>query len=685
MSGFGSFGSPPPSTGSSTPFAFGTGQPNQQPTFGNNPATVQQGGNPFGNANNSGFGSNPTNTGMPLGTPVMTQPTNTSSLTYGTPTSFVGGNPMYGASQSTIGSTPFGASSTSFGSSGMTAASGPTFGATPAAGFGGIQTNIPTSGFGSFNAPSSSISTTSFGNSGLASSSTGFVTNNFGSTPSQQSAPSFGQPTNTSFGMNPSSGTQSNNAAGFGSNSFGNTGGFNSTTTSSGFGSTTNAPSSTSFGNTGFGNTGFASSSTITQQPLSSAGYGPPSTSSSFGMTTNTSTPFGGSQQAIPFGSTAATPFGTTPSSSQFGIQGPPQTFSSASSTAPFGASPSYASNPSNNPFSAASSTPATGFGASSINTSGFGFNNNMNSTDGFSFASSNINHSDLDMRTSPVPTGISLQSMSPMKGGQSDSEDMGDGDETNMRAPASNLPFGRPVSVTNTFNSNWGSSANSSNPFSSPANTGGLTTIQESEASMDSGLPSSATMQPSQDEVLATLKAKIEQKKKRLEEKRKKEETFDSKSSSPVPGDVTNLTEKNAIRFATRNIADTKSHLPTDLLSKGDDYDDDVNPSFIRTSGEGGGNRGDLENAVSLMGTCINMCPDEEITRRERESDIQLLEKPLPGTIHPSSWTLRDTMVKRFRRSAADYKLDVPEWVRPPDVLERVCGYLEEWVMVSL
>jgi hypothetical protein len=29
--------------------------------------------------------------------------------------------------------------------------------------------------------------------------------------------------------------------------------------------------------------------------------------------------------------------------------------------------------------------------------------------------------------------------------------------------------------------------------------------------------------------------------------------------------------------------------------------------------------------------------------------------------------------------------QLDVPEWVRPPDVLERVCAYLEEWVMVSI
>ena len=54
------------------------------------------------------------------------------------------------------------------------------------------------------------------------------------------------------------------------------------------------------------------------------------------------------------------------------------------------------------------------------------------------------------------------------------------------------------------------------------------------------------------------------------------------------------------------------------------------------------------------------------------------------PGGLHPKEWTLRDTSVKRFRRSAADFKLDIPELVRPPDVLERVCGYLEEWVMVS-
>lgn len=42
----------------------------------------------------------------------------------------------------------------------------------------------------------------------------------------------------------------------------------------------------------------------------------------------------------------------------------------------------------------------------------------------------------------------------------------------------------------------------------------------------------------------------------------------------------------------------------------------------------------------------------------------------------------LLKTAVKRFRRSAADFKLDIPELVRPPSVLERTCGYLEEWVM---
>ena len=120
---------------------------------------------------------------------------------------------------------------------------------------------------------------------------------------------------------------------------------------------------------------------------------------------------------------------------------------------------------------------------------------------------------------------------------------------------------------------------------------------------------------------------------------------------------------------------------LPADLLSQSAEVT--AAQTMLRNTG-GQSARENLENAVSLVGTCEHMCPDEELLRRERESDVQLLERPVPdGKLHPTSWTLRSTMVKRFRRSAADYKLDVPEWIRPPDVLERVCSYLEEWVMV--
>ena len=90
----------------------------------------------------------------------------------------------------------------------------------------------------------------------------------------------------------------------------------------------------------------------------------------------------------------------------------------------------------------------------------------------------------------------------------------------------------------------------------------------------------------------------------------------------------------------------------------------------------------------TSLIGTCAYMCPDEELLNRQKENDIQLLEILCKKNnnkniaIHPPHWTLRDTVVKRFRRTAADFKLDIPELVRNPKVLELTCSYLEEWVM---
>jgi hypothetical protein len=204
----------------------------------------------------------------------------------------------------------------------------------------------------------------------------------------------------------------------------------------------------------------------------------------------------------------------------------------------------------------------------------------------------------------------------------------------------------------------------------------------------------------------LAKLQAKIAAKKKKIEEKKLRESTAavgttvngtstslratatpfapSTLSAAPMTSatdlDTSVVAQRNAIRFAESNDTITRSQLPSDLLDQ-QSAELIAAQTALRNAG-GSGGREHLENAVSLVGTCIYMCPDEELLRRQREGDIQLLERP-DAQIHPSSWTLRETTVKRFRRSAADYKLDVPEWIRPPDILEKVCGYLEEWVMV--
>lgn len=232
---------------------------------------------------------------------------------------------------------------------------------------------------------------------------------------------------------------------------------------------------------------------------------------------------------------------------------------------------------------------------------------------------------------------------------GPSDSEDMAE------PPPASNLPFGTPVSL-------------------------GAKPLPIAPAEQKQGGDSSRPL-PSQEELLARLKAKKEKLLKLAEKKRKEASARDGGSNSPVleasSSNETSFAERNAIRFAGNTNQSTRALMPRDLTEEATNY------SALRV--ESRGDRENLESAVSLVGTCPHMCPDEELLRRERESDIQLLETPLPGKLHPPNWTLRDTVVKRFRRSAADYKLDVPEWVRPPDVLEHVCGYLEEWVMVRL
>jgi len=313
--------------------------------------------------------------------------------------------------------------------------------------------------------------------------------------------------------------------------------------------------------------------------------------------------------------------------------------------------------------------------------------------------------------------------------------------DNRNKKKPLKNLPFGTPVSGGSGNNDTtnaapaWPGAANNAaapptnNPFGAaptgsafpaPAAFPGPGTV----ASGNNDGATSPTPDHSNDadtqqsDKLAKLKARLEEKKKRLEERKRKEQLQQQQQQQPneqgnlsptrkeaqrnnaldpnAPsfspagggGGATNTTsnmdknaaeaslaDRNALRFATGAANQmTRSLLPQDLQNEtATDY------SALRQTHT---DAQDLGSAKSLVGTCPHMCPDEELLRREREGDIQLLEIVKPGELHPAGWTLRDTCVKRFRRSAADYKLDVPEWIRPPHILERVCSYLEEWVM---
>jgi len=444
-------------------------------------------------------------------------------------------------------------------------------------------------------------------------------------------APSAAAPAGMTFGSSPnvaapapSFGPSSTALFGQSSSTFG---------TSSGLGNT----------NTAFGSSTNAFGSTNTQAPTPSFGA---STTSGF----PSSSTFGASSSLVPSGSG----FG---SGTSFGASTQPSMVASRQA-GPFASTNAGPDQQQPGPFDGVTSSAPNPFGAYSSTTTApvsFGMSNNV------------VNAAnDTDMNTaSPTPFfGSPMQQLS-------DSEDMAD----SSPAPASNLPFATPAA-----SSTWPSApvGNALSPIPEMSDQNNISLSPPPiHNKADDGLDSS-----NQEEKLARLKAKLEEKKKKLEERRRKEAAAKSTSLRaeatpfvPQTGSTFSseaksaLAERNLLRFATKPPATTQSPARSPVPST--------------TNNERPVDRESLANAKTLIGTCQTMCPDEELARREREGDIQLLEIPQPGSLHPQHWTLRDTAVKRFRRSAADYKLDVPEWVRPPDVLENVCGYLEEWVMV--
>lgn len=88
--------------------------------------------------------------------------------------------------------------------------------------------------------------------------------------------------------------------------------------------------------------------------------------------------------------------------------------------------------------------------------------------------------------------------------------------------------------------------------------------------------------------------------------------------------------------------------------------------------------NKAELASAVNLDGTCIDMCSPAERELHIRVDELSVFEKCFPD----APGCERDLIIKRFQRSSADHKLDIPSEVRPPGVLRRTQLYIEQSIM---
>ncbi|OWZ13955.1 hypothetical protein PHMEG_00012635 [Phytophthora megakarya] len=87
---------------------------------------------------------------------------------------------------------------------------------------------------------------------------------------------------------------------------------------------------------------------------------------------------------------------------------------------------------------------------------------------------------------------------------------------------------------------------------------------------------------------------------------------------------------------------------------------------------------KAELSAATNLDGLCADMCSPTERELHIRVDELSVFEKCFPD--RPG--TEREMIIKRFQRSSADHKLDIPEEIRPPGVLRRTQLYIEQAIM---
>ncbi|KAF2171077.1 hypothetical protein M409DRAFT_64043 [Zasmidium cellare ATCC 36951] len=85
------------------------------------------------------------------------------------------------------------------------------------------------------------------------------------------------------------------------------------------------------------------------------------------------------------------------------------------------------------------------------------------------------------------------------------------------------------------------------------------------------------------------------------------------------------------------------------------------------------------LSEAITIVGTCQDMCPENERVLRTVRNEVWAEEKDTNQAAAGSSTAEPDEarMVKAFRRSAAGDEVQLPSDLRPPAVLKRTCDYL--------
>ncbi|KDO27524.1 hypothetical protein SPRG_06791 [Saprolegnia parasitica CBS 223.65] len=475
---------------------------------------------------------------------------------------------------------------------------------------------------------------------------------------------------------------------------FGGAGGFGSSFGAAPGSSTTFGSSATAGPAFGSSAPAFGTSSTAFGQPSTSFGSGQPSTATTtFGSSAPTSTTFG-SASTTPFGSVPATStafgsastapvFGSGPTSgggsifgsgapaassvfgsgttfgggapttsSAFGGSSAP-TFGSASSTTTFGAPASAPA------FGSAATTPA--FGGSSHSTPAFGGSSTTtfgasSSTSIFGSATAG-QASPSPFPSAPAPTTVfGSSSTAPAAAtafpSSSSSTIFGSAAPSASFGSSNASVFGAASSPSTVF----GAKAASSKPSTSAAGTFGASS---SATTFGAAFPPNASPEPTAFSIQSIGDSPFQKPKEERPPVRSKrrESKLQLGEKNPLPPPSTSPSPSPPSRKPRHRPAPPVEDTTDPAAS-----DDDLPKPPAKT---------DLAEATNLEGTCVDMCSPKELEMHLKHDELSAFEKG------PDAFA-----VKKFQRSSASHKLDIPSEVRPLGVLRSTQLYLEQHIM---